>query len=124
MNFRIRIVLIMSVALVPPLVSSATLTRVEPLDDLQGEACSHIIVMNALGDPKRPYISKSRGKLKVVLQSFRNPKEEYQAYVNNIRDQIIASGNKKVLFFIHGGMNISSDAAARAVKLLSTEKSL
>jgi len=96
---------------------------------LEEEAWSHIVVMNGLGDPKRPRISESKGEIKVSLENFTpdiNPAHAgpsgYQAYVNHIRDQILASGNKKVIFFIHGGMNVNSGAAERAVRLLKDGK--
>ncbi|PWU08414.1 MAG: hypothetical protein C5B47_04695 [Verrucomicrobia bacterium] len=93
-------------------------------DELQNKIWSHVIVMDHLGDPKRPEIQSVGKTVTIRLADFR-PKSNgvmpywgnYDDYVENIRKEIVRSG-KAVLFFVHGGMNVNSQAASRAATIL------
>jgi len=95
------------------------------------EAQRHIIVIKGGGEPMRPEISfrqtASGGwDYRARLLSFPKPKERetdaYNIYVDKIIEGIRASGRKKLLFFIHGGMNFPSGAAAHAAELLANDR--
>jgi hypothetical protein len=95
------------------------------------EAQRHIIVIKGGGEPMCPEISHQRTSsggwnYRASLHSFPKPKpgelDAYNAYVDRIIEGVRASKQKKLLFFIHGGMNFPSGAAAHAAQLLANDR--
>ncbi len=94
------------------------------------EVQRHVIVIKGGGEPMCPEISwrrTSSGRLQAQasLHAFPKPKDHetdaYNKYVEGIIRGVRASGRKKLLFFIHGGMNFPSQAAAHAADLLARD---
>jgi hypothetical protein len=132
-------------AILPSLIFIASQSAFSAPDDgswhCYAAAQQHIIVIQGKGQPMQPTVTRRKlpngqWQYKAHLDKFRKPAptptptpgypcqvlpappEDYQKYVDGILNNIKDTGSKRLLFFIHGGMNYPKGAAEHAAWLL------
>jgi hypothetical protein len=92
----------------------------EPATREDDQAARHLIVVNPRGQPMYPVISRQNsGNYRVTLVHFKSEQHRgsYKDHIENIVSEIEKRRDHKVLFFIHGGMNVVQGAAERAATI-------